>query len=118
MPEPFPAVISDVTCGSKAFALLRRTASDQSTHERHAVSFSQSLASTFTVRILPLAPLTHHGVLPRRPGLARQSRLVNLERVGGDESDVGWDTVAHGEVDQVAGEQGVREGFEGLTIAE
>lgn len=77
---------------------------------------SERLPAAFAVRILTFAALTHFSVLPCGSCLSRQSRLVNLERNGGNESDVRRYTVTNGECHQVSWEQGIGKRSDGLTV--
>ena len=80
------------------------------------MSLAQSLPTTFTVRVLPLTPITHLDILLTWPSFSGQGRFINLERYRGDQSDIGWYTISDGERDEVTWEKGVCEWGKGLAV--
>lgn len=79
---------------------------------------AESLAAALAVRVLALAAVAHLRVLAGGPGLTREGGLVDLELDGLDETDVGGDTVADREGDEVSREQRVGEGRMRAAVAD
>jgi len=69
------------------------------------------------MRVLPFSQFADIGILPRWPSFACKRRFIDLERDGIDEADVGWHAVPHGKRHEVAGEEAIGEGGEGMAIA-
>lgn len=83
------------------------TTANQSAHEGHAVALAERDAAALAVRVLALASDALLSGLARGARLAREGRLVNLELDSLDDTNVGRDTVADREGDEVAGEESV-----------
>jgi hypothetical protein len=111
MPDPCP--VHEL---STLHIQQKLTTADQSAHESHTMPFAECFPPSFAVSVFPLAPVANARVLPRRTGLARQCRLVNLQRYSRDQPDICRYPVSDGESDQVTREQRIGERSEGLAV--
>jgi hypothetical protein len=71
------------------------------------VALAESLSAALTVRVLALAEVALLRVFARRARLTCEGALVDFELDSLDESNVGRNTVADVEGDQIARDEGV-----------